>query len=283
MNLLKYTMMFVLTYSTFFAQDFDTERIPIGDEARKYDFTMVKMDKILNTITNKETSFDELISELSEYRIIMIGESHTNQLHHDVQFDIIKGLKEQGKDVRLALEMYNPSQDESLAAWSSGETDSSTFMEQTGYLDSWGHNYRYYKAIFDYVREKGIPMYGVNTERKYASKIGRGGLSSLTEEERAAIPEVDTSNIEHRFYVKVALQGMDAQMPKQFLNMYPAQCLWDAAMGEGAIKVAQENPEAIVVVLAGSGHVAYNLGIGRIIKDRSDLSFASVISVDIPE
>lgn len=265
------------------AQDFDTERIPIGDEARKYDFCMVKLDKILNTKTNETTSFDEMINELSNYRIVMIGESHTNQLHHDVQFDIIKGLYEKGRDVRLALEMYNPSQNEALAAWSSGETDSSTFMEQTGYLVSWGHNYRYYKAIFDYVREKHIPMYGVNTERKYASKIGKGGLASLTDEDRAAIPEVDTSNIEHRFYVKVALQGMDAQMPKQFSNMYPAQCLWDAAMGEGAIHVAEENPEAIVIVLAGSGHVAYNLGIGRIIEDRSDLSFTSVITVDIPE
>lgn len=283
MLLLKYTMIFILLYSALIAQDFDTERIPIGDEARKYDFTMVKMNKILNTKSNKETSFDELITELSNFRIVMIGESHTNQLHHDVQYEIIKGLKEQGKDVRLALEMYNPKQDEALAAWSSGETDSSTFMKQTGYLDSWGHNYRYYKAIFDYVREKNIPMYGVNTERKYASKIGRGGLGSLTDEERSAIPEVDTLNIEHRFFVKVALQGMDAQMPKQFQNMYPAQCLWDAAMGEGAIKVAQDNPEAVVVVLAGSGHVAYNLGIGRIIKNRSDLSFASVITVDIPE
>ena len=37
-------------------------------------------------------------------------------------------------------------------------------------------------------------------------------------------------------------------------------------MGEGAIKIAKENPDAVVVVLAGSGHVVYNLGIGRIIN-----------------
>ena len=87
----------------------------------------------------------------------------------------------------------------------------------------------------------------------------------------------------HRFFVKVAMEGMDATMPTQFRNMYPAQCLWDAAMGEGAIKIAKENPDAVVVVLAGSGHVVYNLGIGRIINDRSDLSFVSVITVDVPE
>ena len=265
------------------AQDFDTERIPIGDESRKYDFCSVKLDKILNTKSNMDISFEEMISELGKYRIVMIGETHTNQLHHDVQFEMIKGLVESGKEVRLALEMYNSNQNEALAKWSSGETDESTFMEQTDFLVTWSHNYRYYKAIFDYVREKHIPMYGVNTERKYASKIGRGGLASLTPEEKASIPEVDTSNIEHRFFVKVAMQGMDATMPDQFNTMYQAQSLWDAAMGEGTIKIAKENPDAVVVVLAGSGHVAYNLGIGRIINDRSDISFTSVISVDVPD
>ncbi|VAX24264.1 hypothetical protein MNBD_IGNAVI01-2627 [hydrothermal vent metagenome] len=283
-NYPRYVLGILLLLTTFVAaQEFDTERIPIGDQARKYNFCSVKLDKILDTKSNKELTFDNLISELGNYRIVMIGETHTNQLHHDVQFDIIKGLTESGKKVILALEMFNSKQDEALAKWSSGETDESTFMQQTNFLVTWSHNYRYYKAIFDYTREKHIPMYGVNVERKYASKIGRGGLSSLTSEEKAAIPEVDTSNIEHRFFVKVAMEGMSATMPAQFNNMYQAQSLWDTAMGEGAIKAAKENPDAVVVVLAGSGHVVYNLGIGRIIKDRSDLPFASVVTVDVPD
>ena len=265
------------------AQSFDTDRIPIGDPEKKYDFCSVKLDKILNTTTMKNTSEDELIKTLGEYRIVMVGETHTNQAHHDVQFDIIKGLTESGKKVILALEMYNPAQDEVLAAWSSGTTDASTFIEQTDFLTTWSHNYRYYEAIFNYVRENNIPMYGVNTPRKYATKIGRGGLGALTEEDLKVLPAIDTSTVEHKFFFKVAMQGMDATMPTQFRNIYPAQCLWDAAMGEGAIKAAKENPDAVIVVLAGSGHVVYNLGIGRTIKDRSDLSFASVVTVDVPE
>jgi len=156
-------------------------------------------------------------------------------------------------------------------------------MEQTDYLTTWGHNYRYYKAIFDYAREKHIPMFGVNTEKKYTSKIGRSGVASLTEEDLKAIPKIDTTDIEHKFLIKVLMQGMDATMPDQFNNMYPAQSLWDAAMGEGAIRTAEKYPEATVVLLAGSGHVIYNNGIGKIIQKRSSLSFASVVPVDIPE
>ena len=126
-------------------------------------------------------------------------------------------------------------------------------------------------------------MYGVNIEHKYATKIGRGGLKSLTEEERKSIPVIDTTNAEHRFFFKVAMEGMDAIMPGQFNKIYAAQCLWDAAMGNGVIKVAHENPQDNVVLLAGSGHVVYNLGIGKIIKTRSNLPFFSVVCVEVPD
>lgn len=265
-----------------FSQSFNSDRLPIGDSNKKYNFCTVKLDKIFNTNTNKESAFDEMINDLKQKRIVMIGESHTNQLHHDVQFEVIKGLVESGKPVVLALEMFNPGQNDALALWSSGKTDPDTFLEQTDFLTTWSHNYRYYKSIFDYCREKQIPIYGTNVERKYASKINMGGLSSLTDEDLQILPYIDTANVEHKFLINVMMDGMDASMPKQFVNMYAAQCLWDAAMGEGAIEAAKKHPEATIVVLAGSGHVVYNLGIGRIIKDKSDLPFASVVTVDIP-
>lgn len=265
-----------------FSQSFDSDRLPIGDSNKKYNFCTVKLDKIFNTNNNKESAFDEMINDLKQKRIVMIGESHTNQLHHDVQFEVIKGLVESGKPVVLALEMFNPGQNDALALWSSGKTDPDTFLEQTDFLTTWSHNYRYYKPIFDYCREKQIPIYGTNVERKYASKINLGGLSSLTDEDLQILPYIDTANVEHKFLINVMMDGMDASMPKQFVNMYAAQCLWDAAMGEGAIEAAKKHPEATIVILAGSGHVVYNLGIGRIIKDKSDLPFASVVTVDIP-
>lgn len=269
-----------LNYSN--AQSFDSDRLPIGDINKKYDFCSVKLNKIFNTNTNRESSFDEMINDLKLKRIVMIGETHTNQLHHDVQFDLIKGLFESGKPVVLALEMFNPNQNEALAEWSSGNSDPNTFLEQTDFLTTWSHNYRYYKSIFDYAREKHIPIYGANVERKYASKINMGGLGNLTDEDIKILPHIDTSTIEHKFLIKVLMEGMDAIIPQQFKNMYPAQSLWDAAMGDGAIEAAKKHPEATVVVLAGSGHVVYNLGIGRTIKNKSNFSFASVVTVDIP-
>ena len=263
--------------------EFNTDRLPIGNPQTKYDFCAVKLNKIFNTSVNVEVSLDQFIQNLQNYRIIMLGESHTSEQHHNMQLNIIKGLVESGASVCLALEMFNPTQNEVLEKYISGKITEDEFIDQSNYFNTWGHNYRYYKPIFNYAVEKKIKIYGVNIEHDYASKIGRGGIKSLSQEELQKVPKIDTSDVEHRFYFKVAMQGMDALSPAQFPRMYAAQCLWDAAMGDEAIKVAQENPESIVVILVGSGHVAYNLGIGKIIKKRSELPFASVIAIDVPD
>lgn len=268
-----------------FAKDeqFNTERLPIGNPNTKFNFCPVKLNKIFDTNSGVDLDFDSLINKLKKYRVIMIGETHTNDLNHQVQLKIIKGLVEANQTVCLALEMFTPAQNQALNDYTSGKINEDEFLHQADYFNSWGHNYRYYKPIFDYAREKNLKMFGVNINHSYSSKIGRGGLKSLSEDERKSIPEIDSSNVEHRFFIKVAMEGMDATMPAQFRKIYAAQCLWDAAMGNGAIKVAHEHSRANVVVLAGSGHVAYNLGIGKIIKTRSNLTFASVVCVNVQD
>jgi len=263
---------------------FNTDMLPIGNPTTKYDFCAVKLNKIFDTNNKNDMNVEDFINKIKKYRIIMVGETHTYEANHQVQLEIIKKLVETGQTVCLALEMFTPAQNEALNNYISGKTTEEEFLAEVDYFNTWGHNYRYYKPIFDYAREKNIKMYGVNIEHKYASKIGKGGLKSLTAEEQTKVPAIDTTNVEHRFFFKVAMQGMDATMPASVFNkIYSAQCLWDAAMGNGAIKVAHENPESKVVLLAGSGHVVYNLGIGNIIKTRSNLPFTSVVCVDVPD
>lgn len=263
--------------------EFNTERLPIGNPRTKYEFCAIKLNKIFDTNNKTEVSFEQLIQRLQQFRIVMLGENHTSEPHHNMQLAILKGLTESGSSVCLALEMFNPSQNQVLEKYISGIITEEEFLDQSDYFNTWGHNYRYYKPIFDYAREKKIKLFGVNIEHDYASKIGKSGIKSLSSEEQKEIPEIDTTDVEHRFYFKVAMQGMDAVSPAQFPRMYAAQCLWDAAMGDGVIKVAQQNPESVVIILVGSGHVAYNLGIGKIIQKRSDFPFSSVIAIDVPD
>ena len=77
-------------YSTgVFGQSFDSHLLPIGDDHKKYELSTAKNDQIVNTTTNKEMSFDEMIQELQQMRIVLVAETHTNQSHHDIQLKII--------------------------------------------------------------------------------------------------------------------------------------------------------------------------------------------------
>lgn len=263
--------------------EFNVERLPIGNPKTKFSFCAVKLNQIFDTACNTRISLDQLAERLKKYRIVMVGEDHTNDEHHIVELEVIKSLVESGKKVCLALEMFTPTQQQALDDYIGGKYPKEEFWDKAGWFDSWGYNIRYYQRIFDYARAHKIRLYGVNIAKKYASMLGRGQFQKLPEEDRNKLPEIDTTDVEHRFLIQNFMEGLDATQPKMFRNLYQAQSLWDAAMGEGAIKAAEENPDAIIVILAGSGHVLYNLGIGKIIKKRSPLPVASVIPVDIPK
>ncbi len=263
--------------------DFNVNRLPLGNSATKYDFVAVKLNQIFDTAEKQHILPVDFFERLKTKRIVMVGESHTNNEHHRVEFEVIKGLVEAGQKVCIALEMFMPHQNQPLQAFIDEKFPATEFMDSTGWYDSWGYNYRMYQPIFEYAREKKIKLYGVNIKRDYVSKVGKMGLKGLTPDELKSIPEIDTTSIEHRFLVKVYFTGSDALTPELFNTRYQAQCLWDAAMAEGVIRAANENPQATIVLLAGSGHIAYNLGIGKIIQKRSGFPFASVIAVDVPQ
>jgi len=70
-----------------------------------------------------------------------------------------------------------------------------------------------------------------------------------------------------------------------FQAMFRAQCGWDAAMGWNALQALKKHggEKAIMVVLIGSGHVAYGLGAERQVRLWFDGKTASVIPIPIAE
>jgi S1-C subfamily serine protease len=100
--------------------------------------------------------------------------------------------------------------------------------------------------------------------------VRQKGFESLTAEQAAHIPrQVDTSSDEHRALFR-AFFGADDPLhggmsPEQLEGMFAAQATWDAAMAHNALQALERHggPGAVMVVLAGTGHVVYGLGIQR--------------------
>jgi hypothetical protein len=134
-------------------------------------------------------------------------------------------------------------------------------------------------------------MFGVNTPREVISAVNRKGLANLTPEERAHLPaRVDVDDPEHKRLFRAFFGGSDAlhgggMSAEQWERMFAAQCSWDAAMGANAVKALQQAgvADAIMVVLVGSGHVAYGLGAERQARLLFDGKSASLIPIPVQD
>ncbi len=115
------------------------------------------------------------------------------------------------------------------------------------------------------------------------------GWEALTEEEKNLIPEPDHSHQEHRKLIRTIFEA--SPIPHQmkgkglemaFEGLYRAQSAWDEVMAHNAVRTVQREDKRMVI-LAGSGHLLYNLGINRRVSEKTQLPYKTLVCVDIPE
>jgi beta-lactamase class A len=69
-------------------------------------------------------------------------------------------------------------------------------------------------------------------------------------------------------------------MEKMFEGPYRAQAAWDEVMAANVVRGA-EAAKGKMIVLAGSGHLLYNLGLSRRVYERNRLPFKTVVAVSL--
>jgi uncharacterized iron-regulated protein len=265
--------------------------LPIGDPARKDREAAVVLDGITDTTRGDVLTPPELAARLDDVKLVFVGESHTDIEFHNVQLRVIQELQKRGRQVLVGLEMYPVPEQRWLDRWASDTTlTEEAFLDESHWYRNWGYHWRYYRDIFLFARASGIRMFGVNLPRSAVQTVRMKGFEALPPEQRALLPaRIDLESAEHQKLFRAFFGSEDAlhgNMPEpMFQAMYRAQCAWDAAMGWNAVQALRNagGEKAIMVVLIGSGHVAYGLGAERQAKLWFDGKTASVIPIPIAE
>jgi uncharacterized iron-regulated protein len=265
--------------------------LAIGDPARRDRQAAVVVDGITDTGTGEVVTPPELAARLDGVRILFLGESHTDMEFHEVQLRVIRELHERGRQVLVALEMYPVTEQAWLDRWRSDRAlTEEGFLGESHWYKNWGYHWNYYRDIFRFARENRIPMFGVNVPRVVVQTMRAKGYDGLAPDQKAMLPpRIDTDSAEHQRLFRAFFGTSDAlhgNMPDaMFQGMYRAQCTWDAAMGWNALQALQKHggERAIVVVLIGSGHVAYGLGAERQARLWFPGRTASVIPVPVAD
>ncbi len=264
--------------------------LAIGDPARKDRVAPLVLDGVTDTRTGDTITPSELVARLVSTRLLLIGEEHTSLDCHSVQYRVLDALIASGRHVAIGLEMYPYTEQRLLDEWRDGLLTEEGFVRLSRWYENWGYNWLYYRDIFQLAREHHVPMFAVNTPREVVSAVRKKGLANLTPEEAAHIPkEIDVDNADHMTFFRTTFE--DQQGPvhgadmadEMWKNMLSAQATWDATMGFNSVQALKQtgDPKAIMVVLVGSGHVAYGLGIERQARKWFDGPVASIIPVSV--
>ena len=130
--------------------------------------------------TGADLNFNEVLTEIETSKAIFVGEFHATPRHHKVQFEVIKHLHNAGKKVAIAFEMLPETKQDILDGWINGSIPESVFSEI--YQDYVNLSFRYYRDIFLFARDAGIPIIGINAGNDLIVNISKKGLKVVPEE-----------------------------------------------------------------------------------------------------
>ncbi len=293
MNFKKISVVFIFVIVTFML--FGDEKVDktlllkIGDKNLKEKTMAVSAGKIYSARDGKSILFSKMIKEMEKSRFVYVGETHNSLPMHQVQAKIIQALYEQDKNLCIGLEMFPITQQDVLNKWSLGILSQDEFIRESRWYVTWNYNFGYYQKIFCTAKHNKIPVYALNVPRALITKIRMKGWEALSEEEKKIVPRPDLSHEEHRMLIRTIFES--TELPPQmkgrgldmmFEGLYRAQSAWDEVMASNALR-SSEIKDKRMVILAGSGHLLYNLGINRRAYEKIRLPFKTVICVVVPK
>ncbi|MGD8916095.1 MAG: ChaN family lipoprotein, partial [Syntrophobacterales bacterium] len=225
----------------------------------------------------------EIVSQLADRTIVYVGEKHDRYGDHLIQLEIIRDLHQRYPKLAIGMEMFQRRYQKALDEYVSGETDTQAFLKRSQYLNTWRFNYHLYEDILHYAREHNIPVVALNQEHELVSKVANQGLGQLTQEEKGKIPKEMVFADEtyekrlRRVFEMHQTELAGKKTPQIFEYFHQAQILWDETMAETIASFLTDNPDFHLVVLAGSGHLAFGSGIPKRAYRRIAKDYAVVL------
>jgi aminopeptidase N len=218
--------------------------------------------EIMGIAASDLSPVDRIINDVSEKQVIYIGERHDRFSHHIAQLRVIQGLDRRDRRLAVGMEMFQRPFQDVLDRYLDSQIDEKTFLKESEYLKRWMYDYHLYRPIIEYCKEHDIPILALNLPAEISKKVARKGIESLSDEELEQVPgDLDWSNTVYETRLRQIFEEHPENEIKNFDDFYQAQVLWDETMAQNVHDYLSNNPDRQMVVLVGTGHIAFGDGI----------------------
>jgi uncharacterized iron-regulated protein len=253
----------------------------------------------------------DLLRELSRWSaVVLLGESHTSPDHHVWQMQTVAALHDRtDKSVLsdrmvLGFESFPRRLQRVLDDWIAGKLSAEAFLNAVEWRRVWGYDSALYMPLFQFARLNRIPMVALNVERSLVSRVGREGWAAVPQDAREGLTDPAPAS-EGYLRDLAAVAAMKRTMPpgggdsqsappepddaaiaevmKQpdFKRFVEAQQTWDRAFAQGIVDARRKYPNATIVAVLGSGHVAFGYGAPHQLNDLGIKDSVSLIPVSV--
>jgi uncharacterized iron-regulated protein len=224
-------------------------------------------------------TMDSVVTQLAAKRVVFVGETHDRYDHHLNQLEIIRRLHQLDSNLVIGVEYFQQHFQPQVDDYIAQRITEDQFLRAIDYYRTWGYDYRLYAPIFRFAREQRIPVLALNVPGSLASTVAKVGFAGLSAQQRASLPrEIQPADDAYKARLRSAFEGHQSAKPGAFDHFVEAQLVWDESMAASAADYLNANQGRRMVILAGSGHVAFGSGIPSRLERRTHASYAIVLS-----
>lgn len=245
------------------AEESALDRLPIGSSSQRLALAALEAGRLMDTASGRETTVADLVRSHLDRDVYIIGEIHDSFACHVWQKEFIEALAQVHPRLVVGFEFFNRADDPALARYLEGAISEAELLEKTGWYRRGAQNFAYTRLVLETAGKLGLKAVGLNVPRELIRRVARSGTAGLSAGEKALFPGVERGDPQHEFFIRSTLGDFAVQVPMWFRGIYAAQKCWDTVMAE-SMRRALERPNLRGykgVIIAGSAHVAYGLGI----------------------
>jgi len=204
---------------------------------------------------------------------LLLGETHDNIRHHQLQASVIDTLRQYRRDASVSFEMITDQQAELLKRHA--VTSSSTLIALLQQAKSnWDYDTQY-RVVFDSVLAAGYAIRPANLSRGKLRQMMKRGEEELPQEIKRVLTQVPLSKQQRAVLQRDIVKSHCDMIPLEATGpMALAQRIRDAVMSRSLLQSQHETK----VLIAGAGHARTDRGVPLYLRrlDR-DASIVSIV------
>ena len=243
------------------------------------------IDRIWSVNEQKFVTVDVLKARILEADALLLGETHDNARHHQLQGLFIEYLIDNGRSPAVAYEMLNKNQQEVINQFQKTDNNTDKFAQAIDWENSGWPEWAYYRPAFSPTIENNLPIIAANLELKFIRKVIKEGAEALDLQMQAQLKKYQYDQSTKQALEQDILSAHCDMLPETMLSpMLLGQQVRDLSFTQVILEELTKPDNHGIVLIAGSGHTRKDYGVPYYLRqEAADKKVVSIAFIEVQE